>query len=199
MTRRASDRRLKLRGSNGVPTLVVNQMSLQTTPPQRGNWRTPLQRPSCLLPRCRGSRLLAAGPQLSPSGMSGAVPQDRTKHGRGAAYDLILLTDLLTADLDNPGYSWTKAPYATLRAGLPDDCGLIWTGEILLRIRRLGFESCRRSAGRPRSAPAGQRALDRTRAQTRFRQARLESGHRREEGNPAERRRTRVPCHAQAC
>jgi len=40
MTRRASDRRLKLRGSNGVPTLVVNQMSLQTTPPQRGNWRT---------------------------------------------------------------------------------------------------------------------------------------------------------------
>jgi len=114
MTRRASDRRLKLRGSNGVPTLVVNQMSLQTTPPQRGNWRTRSNDPVAFLPPCRGSRPWQPGPQFSPSGMSGAIPQDRTKHEPGAAYGLILLTDLLTANLDNPGYSWTKAPYATL-------------------------------------------------------------------------------------
>jgi hypothetical protein len=32
---------------------------------------------------------------------------------RGLA-GLILLTDLLTADLDNPGYGWTRPPSATL-------------------------------------------------------------------------------------
>jgi hypothetical protein len=55
----------------------------------------------------------------------------------------------------------------------------------------------RRSVGRPRSAPVGQRAPDPTRAKTRFPQTRLESGHRLEEGYPAEGRMTLVRYHAQ--
>jgi hypothetical protein len=33
---------------------------------------------------------------------------------------LILLTDLLTPDLDKPGCSWIRQPSAALRAGLSD-------------------------------------------------------------------------------
>src|SRR5262245_47168861 len=51
---------------------------------------------------------------------------------------LILLTDLLTPDLDKPGPSWIRQPPQPLRAGLSDKCGLAWTTLILLRIRRLG-------------------------------------------------------------
>jgi hypothetical protein len=46
-----------------------------------------------------------------------------------------LLTDLLTTDTDDPGRNWTRQPSATLRAGLSGNYGLIWTVEILLRIR----------------------------------------------------------------
>ena len=49
---------------------------------------------------------------------------------------LILLTDLLTTDLDNCGCGWTRPSSASPGAGLSGNYGLIWTAETLLRIRR---------------------------------------------------------------
>ena len=40
---------------------------------------------------------------------------------------------LLTTDVDDPGYSWIRTPSAT-PVSSPDNCGLIWTAGILLRI-----------------------------------------------------------------
>ncbi len=50
-----------------------------------------------------------------------------------------MLTDLLTADVDDAGCSWTGPPSAALRAGQADNYGLIWTPGILLRNRRSHF------------------------------------------------------------